>query len=131
MKPGRRKLVLGLLAFNGLTAIVGGMALVAGINTPPIEWLDGTVFADYVVPGIILTFIVGGSAAIAAWYIWWRQPAGSLLGVLAGSIMCCWVLGEMAVVQHYSWLQLLYLLTGGLLIGLDYTDAKDHFLQPH
>jgi len=54
--------------FVALTAVGGGIALVAGLEGgrfPP-EMLGETPFGSYVVPGLILAAVVGGSAAVAA-----------------------------------------------------------------
>ena len=55
-------------AVVGLTAIGGGIALAAGLEGEryPVEWLTGTPFSSYLIPGLILSVAVGGSAAAAA-----------------------------------------------------------------
>src|SRR5512135_3821044 len=65
--PARLALV-GLDGFAALTAICGGIALAAGLEASrfPATWLQGTPFASYLLPGLILAAVVGGSAAVAA-----------------------------------------------------------------
>jgi hypothetical protein len=62
----------------GLTAIGGGIALAAGLEGEryPVEWLTGTPFSSYLIPGLILSVAVAvaGSAAAAAAH---RKPPGN------------------------------------------------------
>ncbi len=51
-----------LTLFLSITAILGGLALMANFYTPPVELLQGSPFKDYILPGLALTLIVGGSA---------------------------------------------------------------------
>jgi hypothetical protein len=55
-------------AVVGVTAAGGGIALAAGLEGGryPARWLKGTPFSSYLIPGLILAVVVGGSAAAAA-----------------------------------------------------------------
>jgi hypothetical protein len=66
----RRVLRGALIVLNGSTALTaagGGLALATGMEGTrfPVELLSGTPFASYLVPGLILAIVVGGSAAVA------------------------------------------------------------------
>ncbi len=52
--------------FVAVSAIPGGIALLAGFHSPPLAQLEGSVFPSFVIPGLALVFLVGGSAAAAA-----------------------------------------------------------------
>jgi len=67
------RIVIGVpAAFNALSAIGGGIALLAGTSKDgvlieaggqarfPLEWLQDTPFSDYTIPALILTIGVGG-----------------------------------------------------------------------
>lgn len=91
--------------FVALTAIGGGVALVVGLEADleaerfgP-EWLEGTPFRSYLVPGLLLSLAVGGSAAVAtaATIIGWH---GGLLSALAGLVLVRWIVGEVAVINQ-------------------------------
>ena len=73
----------------GLTAIGGGIALAAGLEGEryPVEWLTGTPFSSYLMPGLILSVAVGGSAAAAAVLIVTTPEVGAWVSVLAGVIL--------------------------------------------
>jgi hypothetical protein len=55
-----------LTVFLSLTGLAGGIALAAGLNAPPAEQLNGSIFKDFTIPGTVLTLFVGGSALLAA-----------------------------------------------------------------
>ncbi len=64
--PARLALV-GLDGFVALTAVAGGIALAVGMEASrfPLSWLEGTPFETYVLPGIVLAAVVGGTAFVA------------------------------------------------------------------
>lgn len=55
-----------LLAFTALNAFWGGFYAMSGAEGVPIEWLNGSLFQDYLIPGLILFFVVGGAFLVAA-----------------------------------------------------------------
>ncbi|MEO8105138.1 MAG: hypothetical protein ABI602_02270 [Candidatus Saccharibacteria bacterium] len=114
-----------------MTAIVGGLLLIAGLFKPPQVWLVGTIFSDYVVPGTLLAGIVGGSALAAAVEHITNKPTAASVALLSGFITCAWIVDEIALIQQYSWLQLVYFTLGGLVISLSYTDTKTLFIYRH
>lgn len=127
----RKDIILATLSFNALTAIGGGVMLMTGGMQPPAAWLANTVFTGYFIPGLLLAVVVGGSALLAAIARAVDRPSAGVLALLSGALLCVWIIDEIALVQAYSWLQLLYFSLGGLLIGLDYTDAKRVLIFRH
>jgi hypothetical protein len=61
-----RLLVTFLTSVLALSAIPGGVMLLAGIYAPPVEQLEGSVFASFLLPGLALLVVVGGGALLAA-----------------------------------------------------------------
>lgn len=88
--------------FVGLTAIGGGIALAAGLeaNRFPLEWLRGTPFGSYTVPGLILAVVVGGSAATAAVATLLNPQTGALASMVAGAILVGWIIGEVLLLRQ-------------------------------
>ena len=111
-----RRTVVGLNLFNALSAVGGGIALVAGGLGVPTDLLRHTPFESFVVPGIFLAVVIGGSATIgaAALLAHWRRAL--VTSGTAGAVMVGWILGETLLVEGFSWLQGLYLLTGSAVI---------------
>lgn len=118
--PGRR-LVLGLAGFSGLTALLGGLQLVIwarGAPWIPIELLEPTPLQSFLVPGLVLGLVVGGSGLACTVCVGRRSRAGIDLTLLAGGAMLLWILTEVALLRELHWLQALYGVLGLLLLGL-------------
>lgn len=103
--------------FVALTAVGGGIALVAGLeaNRFPADWLKGTPFASYVIPGLILAVIVGGSAALAAVFMLRSPASGALASMLAGAVMMGWIVAEILILEQPSeptWTEVFYFALG-------------------
>ena len=61
-----RKILIMLISFLALTAIGGGIGLLTGLNAPPLVFLDGSPFSSYILPGLALLILVGGTAVLAS-----------------------------------------------------------------
>jgi len=101
--------------FNLVSAVGGGVGLVVanGMGMPQ-SWLEGTPFDSFVMPGLILVLVVGGTQALAVLlqhrrHPWWPAAAG-----VAGFGLVIWVYVEVALLPVYSFLHTLYLTTGVL-----------------
>ncbi len=114
--PAVRGTLLGPHLFNAVSAVGGGIALVAGGLGVPTVLLRHTRFDSFLVPGIFLAVVIGGSATVGAAALlahWRRAPVTS---AAAGAVMVAWILGETLLGEGFSWLQGLYLLTGSILV---------------
>ena len=112
-----RRTVVGLHLFNAVSAVGGGIGLVAGGLGVPTVLLRHTPFESFVVPGIFLAVVIGGSATIGATALiadWRRAP---VISAAAGAVMVGWIAGETLLVEGFSWLQGLYLLTGAVTVA--------------
>jgi hypothetical protein len=108
--------------FVALTAVFGGITLALGFDKFPADWLNGTVFRSYLIPGLILAVVVGGSATVAAVAALRRSDTGSFISMLAGAILLGWLLGERlilpsrAFVPQFWWLEAIYIAAGLLMV---------------
>ena len=115
-----------LLVFGALTTIAGGIGLMTGMIQTPSEWLQGSPFVDYTVPGLALAIIVGGSMLFAAATILTRREIGVLAAAFAGLAMIIFEIVEIAVVDRFTGsslliaasLQAFYLALGLAVVGL-------------
>lgn len=119
---GMRSALVVIDAFVALTAIGGGVALAAGLeaNRFPLDWLQGTPFHSYLIPGLILAGVVGGSAAVAA-VVTLRAPrAGGLVSVLAGVILLGQITGELVLLNQPAWsaVEVFYFVLGLVMVAL-------------
>lgn len=94
--------LLGLVALN---AVAGGYYALSGAENVPLEWLEGSPFPDYTVPGIVLLVVVGGSAALAAVAVFATLRFDHLAALTAGAILMVWIGVQVSVIGSVSWLQ--------------------------
>jgi hypothetical protein len=91
-------------AFIGLGAIGGGIAILIGAFAQwlPLTFLQGTPFSDYIIPGLILTVVVGGGMLLAAAAQFIQREWAVLLSAAMGLIMLGWEIGEVAIIDRYE-----------------------------
>jgi hypothetical protein len=111
-----------LQVFASLSAIAGGLALIAGTLTFPSEWLTNSLFSDYVVPGVILATVVGGSQLVALLSSFGRRDSYLLTTAVAGGILIGWIIGEIVIVGTSDAVmfgyQFVYFIVGFIELGL-------------
>jgi hypothetical protein len=111
-----RRLLLGLLLFNGISSVGGGLALMTAWIPEQPSWVQHTDFPSLYFPGVILLAIVGGSSMVAAVAMRKGATGWQLTSVLSGVIMLFWIIGEIASIRGFHVLQVVYFVTGGLVI---------------
>ncbi len=111
-----------LSAFLAVTAIAGGIGLLAGFNAPPVEMLQGSVFKSFVVPGLALAIIVGGLAACTVILLAVWQWIGELACVVSGAAIIIFEIVEIATIGFppgaSTIMQVFYLSLGLVLVVL-------------
>ncbi len=117
-----RMLLIVLNIFLALTAIGGGIQLLAGIYVPPVEMLNGSIFKDFTIPGLALGLVVGGSAVAAA-VLWIRKnPLALVASIAAGLIIMFFEFVEMLVIGSpfgpARFMQIFYFGMGTVLISV-------------
>ena len=122
--------LLALLLFNGVTATVGGLALMTDWIPEQSEWVRDTDFPSNYFPGVILMAVVGGSSLIAAAALLTRSDGWQLASIVAGTIMVFWIVGEVASIRAFHFLQAIYLVTGALVVGLAPTRTRTPTRRP-
>jgi hypothetical protein len=119
-------------ALVAVTAIAGGLALVAGGEGArfPAAWLRGTPFSSYVAPGLILAVAVGGSAARASAATLRRPRIGGPASVLAGAVLLGWIAGEVVLLKQTppgpTLSEAVYFAAGLLMVGLGLAAWQRH-----
>jgi hypothetical protein len=113
---GKSKILLGLLLFNGVTAAGGGLALMTGWIPEQASWVRETDFPSNYFPGVILLAVVGGSSLVAAIAMVKRSDGWQLTSIVAGTAMVFWIIGEVASIRGFHFLQVIYLVTGALVV---------------
>jgi hypothetical protein len=95
----------GLLAFGALNAFAGGYYGMSGAEDVPREWLEGSPFDDYFIPGLVLFLIVGGSMLAAAIAVFADLRIARLAALGAGLVVLAWLAVETLIVGYVSWMQ--------------------------
>jgi hypothetical protein len=109
-------------AFVALTALPGGITVATGVDKFPADWLTGTPFTSYLLPGLILAVVVGGSATVAAAATLRSREAGGLSSMLAGAILLGWLVGERLILPLAAfppqlwWLEAIYVAAGLMMV---------------
>jgi len=115
---GKDRTLKGVLVFNALSAIGGGIGLITGTLPVPTMLLRNTPFTSFLIPALVLAIIVGGSALAGAIALQAQATRSRLISSAAGLIMVAWITAETILVRGFSWLQGLYLLTGIAVVFL-------------
>ena len=112
--------------FLALTAIAGGVGLLADLNAPPVTALAGSPFSDFTIPGLALLIIVGGTALIATLLGARKHAIAALVSCLAGAVIVVFEIVEVLVIGSppgiARTLQLFYFSLGGLIFVLSLVD---------
>ena len=105
--------LLVLQALLTLTSWAGGLALMFGPSlgsfgiTPPAALLEGTPFDSYLLPGLILFGVVGGTHLVAFVLLRRWHPAAAAAASVAGCGLLIWVFVQMVIIP-FSFLQAVY-----------------------
>jgi hypothetical protein len=97
--------LLALELFVAFWAFAGGVGMMGGGLDLPSEWLDGTPFADYFIPGLILFVVVGGSMLAASLAVWSRSLFAGPVSLVVGFILVIWITVQVVLIGYRSWMQ--------------------------
>jgi energy-converting hydrogenase Eha subunit B len=71
----------------------------------PLRFLEGSPFADYLVPGLILLGLFGIGSLVAAALVllrlWYAPPVAFVIG--SGQMI--WIVVQLAIIDEFNWLQ--------------------------
>lgn len=121
-----RKILVVMLAilasFLALSAIPGGVMLLAGLYSPPVEQLEGSIFRDFTIPGLSLLFLVGGTSAVAAVALFRKRRHAVLAAAAAGLAVIVFEFVEVLAIGSPPGparvMQIVYFCVGVCLIGV-------------
>ena len=117
-----RILLVVLDGFLGLTAIAGGVGLLAGINAPSTADLAGSLFSDYTIPALALLVIVGGAGVVSTVMTLRKHWYAALASGAAGVVIVIFEIVEVLAIGSppgvARTLQIFYFALGLLIILL-------------
>src|SRR5579859_4966956 len=119
--------------FAAVSAFAGAVGLLVGYMEIPVSVLNGTPFADFTIPALLLGIVVGGSALVAAIVAAVGvQAYDALASSMAGSITVGYLVVEISLIGLGSWAQAVWLVVGLVMIGLAALlwQAETHAARP-
>jgi hypothetical protein len=111
-------------AVTSAGAVGGAVYGLRGAAVGPREWLDGSPFADYRVPSLVLGIGVGGSSAASAVVAWRGDDRAGPAAVFAGSVLTGWIVAQVWIIGPRSFLQPLM---GGVGVAMVTLGARLQF----
>lgn len=116
-----------LLLFAALNAFGGGYYGMAGAEGVPTEWLEGSPFSDYFIPGLILFVVVGGSFLFASIAVIAKLSIARAAVICSVIVVFVWLSVQIAIIEYVSWMQPATVITGGIILILSFLLPKvDH-----
>lgn len=124
MRPLSFYFLSAAILFQGLSGLVGGFGLImdpTGSNMAlPIEWLHGSPFDNYFIPGLFLLIALGVFPVFVIYGLWGYRSWSWLSSLLVGIMLIIWIIVEILIIgyQPAPPLQLIYGLLGFIIIVL-------------
>lgn len=94
------------------------------------EWLDGTPFTSWVLPGVFLLAVVAVPTGAAAVLELRRSPWAGAASVVAGAAQVGWIAVQLAVMQRYFVLQPVMIGAGLAVMALALWASRHRPLVP-
>jgi len=131
-----RYLLITTIVFLSISGIYGGLALIINPNgallSLPIWFLDNTIFANYLIPGIILLLFIGFFPALAAYGLIFRRQFYFVnkinlfcnrywawtYALYSGIILIFWIDFQIMIIGYGHLIQIIYAFLGVLIIIL-------------
>jgi len=119
-----KALLFIMVSFIAVTSTLSGLLMISSpdgkIIGLPLSLLDATPFKDFLIPGILLTAIVGGTNLIAVFFNIQRDTNRYNWAMAGGFVISGWIIAQMILIHAAHWLHFLYLAIGILTILLAY-----------
>ena len=98
LKNVLRVILIILVVFLALSTTIGGIALLVGWISMPLDLLQGSIFSSYVVPSLALAFIAGGSAVFAVVLLVRKSKYDLLFAATSGIVIMFFEFVEVLVI---------------------------------
>lgn len=104
-RPVAATILVILMIFQGLSGILGGMGLILDPTGKslqiPLEWLEGSPFRDYLIPGWILLLVLGILPLIVAAGLLRRQALSWSAALMVGIALLIWIAVEVIIIGYH------------------------------
>lgn len=112
-----RRTLLALLLLTALPAVGMGVAMIVrpiGVAGLELTLLDGTPFASFRIPGVLLALLIGGSQTAAAVLLWREHPLAPRAVGAAALLLAAWIAGQALLLRGNHWMQATYFVVAAL-----------------
>lgn len=125
VKKEKMKTILFLLSsFIALTSLISGLFMISDPNGDVLSLsttlLSGTPFKTFLIPGILLTLVVGIPNLLAVFYNMQRHAMRYKWATAGGVAVCGWILVQLILLNTLYWLHFLYFAIGVMIILVSY-----------
>lgn len=134
-RPAGIWLLEAAILLQGISGVGGGLGLVLDPSGDslriPLEWLEGSPFNSYLIPGLILFVVLGVYPLLTMYGIrrrsGWAWPAS----VSVGGGLLIWIAVEILVIGYQPTppLQLIYGILGVLILAFALVSSSRNYLQ--
>jgi menaquinone-dependent protoporphyrinogen oxidase len=119
-RPARR-LLAGLCLAVGVTAIAGGIALVArpsgSLVHMPVSTLSHTPFSSFLIPGLLLLVVIGVGNMLAGALVLGDAPIANVAAFAGGAALLTWIVAQMLLLRTANVLQLGYFIVAVVIMA--------------
>ena len=133
-RPVSVYLLMILMLFQGLSGLAGGIGLILDPTGQsmqiPLEWLQGSPFSTYLIPGIVLFAVLGLFPLAVFVGLLKQQRLAWFVSLLIGIALMIWLVVEIMVIGYQSQppLQVIYGLVGiGILTTVLLPSVKKQY----
>ncbi len=124
----RRRVLILLEVIVAVGAIPAGVSMVLHPtrgSMPPVqqEWLEGSPFNDFLIPGLVLAVVIGLGCIVTAIAEIRCMRFASWLSLACGGLLCGWIVVQVTIVP-FNLLQPLFFAIGALIAALAASDLK-------
>lgn len=125
--PFKMLLILAaiLLAFNGAGALFGGYHLMrdpsGGTMQLQKDFLVGSPFPDYFIPGVVLFTLIGILSLVTLGYVLFQKKGFSNLLIVQGTFLVVWFMVQVFSIREFHYLQVVF---GGIGLFLIFAGKK-------
>ena len=127
---------MAALLVQGISGLIGGMGLVGDPSGRsmqiPLHWLQGSPFDDYLIPGLVLLFVLGGVPLIVLYGLWHRYSWARLAALGVGGALVVWIGVQILIIGYQAWppLQFIYGTLGIVIAVLAWRSSSEAGSSP-
>jgi hypothetical protein len=126
-------LLIIVMVLQGLSGLLGGISLIidptGALIELPIGWLQGSIFTDYLIPGIILLTILGIFPLLTTIGLISGTKRSLIYTRLVGYALVIWIAVEILIVGYKPEppLQMIYGIEGVIILLLSYSSKVSNY----